>query len=64
MRMTFTRSVTTTRTILMMSKRDVAAAISVRPETLSRAIRRLTDEGLLSWQGRRLIVNAAAWDQV
>ena len=42
----------------------VAAAISVRPETLSRAIRRLTDEGLLSWKGRRLSVSDAAWDQV
>lgn len=47
-----------------LSKRDVAAAISIRPETLSRAIRTLTDEGLLNWKGRRLIVDDAAWDQV
>ncbi len=47
-----------------LSKRDVAAAISVRPETLSRAIRTLTDEGLLSWKGRRLTVDDSAWDQV
>ena len=46
-----------------LSKRDVAAAISVRPETLSRAIRRLTDEGLLNWKGRNLTVNDSAWDQ-
>jgi len=46
-----------------LSKGDVAAAISVRPETLSRAIRRLTDEGLLSWKGRVLTVSDAAWDQ-
>ena len=47
-----------------LSKGDVVAAISVRPETLSRAIRRLTDEGLLSWKGREVIVSDAAWDQV
>ena len=46
-----------------LNKGDVAAAISVRPETLSRAIRRLTDEGLLSWKGRVLTVSDAAWDQ-
>jgi CRP-like cAMP-binding protein len=45
-------------------KSDVAAAISVRPETLSRAIRRLTDEGLISWKGRHLTVSDAAWDQL
>ena len=47
-----------------LSKGNVAAAISVRPETLSRAIRRLTDDGLLSWKGRRLAVTDGAWDQV
>ncbi len=47
-----------------LSKRDTAAAISVRPETLSRTLAALSDEGLLEWKGRRITVDAAAWNEV
>jgi len=39
---------------LAMSKKEIAAAIGTTPETLSRLIRRLTRQGLLSWTGRTL----------
>jgi CRP/FNR family transcriptional regulator, dissimilatory nitrate respiration regulator len=42
----------TTTVALRMTKKDVAAAIGTTPETLSRLIRRLTDEGTLCWRGR------------
>ncbi len=40
------------RTVL--SKKDVAAAIGTTPETLSRILQRLRDQGRLIWEGRRI----------
>lgn len=45
-----------------LSKKDVAAAISVRPETLSRVLARLEQERLFVWQGRTVTIDAALWD--
>jgi len=39
-----------------MTKGDVAAAISVRPETLSRTIHSLQDRGILEWNGRTVTI--------
>jgi CRP/FNR family transcriptional regulator, dissimilatory nitrate respiration regulator len=36
------------------SRKDLAAAIGTTPESLSRLIRRLTDEGRLSWKGGKI----------
>ena len=40
------------------SKKDVAAAIGATPETLSRLLLRLEQEGRLSWEGHRITINA------
>ncbi|MFP4153727.1 MAG: Crp/Fnr family transcriptional regulator [Alkalispirochaeta sp.] len=47
-----------------LSKKDTAAAISVRPETLSRALASLEDDGLLEWKGGSIVLNPAVWDIV
>lgn len=47
-----------------LSKRDTAAAISVRPETLSRTLAALAQEGLIHWSGAQITVDARAWEQV
>lgn len=39
---------------LDISKKDLAAAISTTPESLSRLINRLTREGAIDWQGKTL----------
>lgn len=44
-----------------LSKKDTAAAISVRPETLSRTLAKLTEEGLLHWNGTVIEVNRRFW---
>lgn len=44
-----------------LSKTETAAAISVRPETLSRALARLESEGLLTWEGTDITVADHAW---
>jgi CRP/FNR family transcriptional regulator len=40
--------------MLGISKKEVAAAIGTTPETLSRLILRLQNEGVLRWRGRRI----------
>jgi CRP/FNR family transcriptional regulator len=45
-----------------LSKKDTAAAISVRPETLSRALASLEDGGLLEWSGSTIVLNPAVWE--
>jgi CRP/FNR family transcriptional regulator len=47
-----------------MSKKDTAAAISVRPETLSRALASMDEEGLLTWKGKSITVSSQAWEEV
>ena len=44
-----------------LSKKDMAAALGVAPETFSRLLNRLTRAGSLSWRGPRLRVAPAAW---
>ncbi len=39
---------------MSISKKDVAAAIGVAPETLSRLVQKLESEGRLSWKGRKI----------
>lgn len=46
---------------ITLSKKDVANAIATTPETLSRLLVRLKKEGLLSWEGTSLTINAAFW---
>jgi CRP-like cAMP-binding protein len=43
------------------SKRDVAAAIDALPETLSRMLLKLRDEGTLEWEGSRLRLRKEFW---
>lgn len=40
-----------------LSKQDTAAAISVRPETLSRALKTMERDGVLSWHGDRITIH-------
>ena len=44
-----------------LSKKDTAAAISVRPETLSRVLTRLQEEGLLVWKHGKISVRPDFW---
>lgn len=44
-----------------LNKQETAAAISVRPETLSRSLAALQSEKLLLWKGRRITVDPALW---
>jgi CRP-like cAMP-binding protein len=45
----------------LMSKRDVAAAIGTTPETFSRLLLRLRNEGLLNWQGKSIKTSSGFW---
>jgi CRP-like cAMP-binding protein len=44
-----------------LSKKDIAAAIGVTPETLSRLIQRLESAGDLTWRGRDMRARPALW---
>lgn len=44
---------------LPISRRDMAEMIGVRSESLSRTIRQLTDQGILTFSGRRVWINTA-----
>ncbi len=46
-----------------LSKRDVAAAIDALPETLSRMLLKLRDDGTLAWEGGRLTLRAGFWKE-
>ena len=43
------------------TKRDVAAAIDALPETLSRLLLKLKDEGSVQWEGENLRVSKGFW---
>jgi CRP-like cAMP-binding protein len=44
-----------------LSKRDVAAAIDALPETLSRLLVKLREEGTVQWDGEKLSVKKGFW---
>lgn len=48
---------------LSLSKKDMAAAIGATPETLSRLILRLTEQGLLTWQGKTVSLKEGFWKE-
>lgn len=45
----------------VLSKKDMAAAIGVTPETFSRLLRRLAREKAVTWSARRIRITPAAW---
>ena len=49
--------------VIDLSKRDVAAAIDALPETLSRLLLRLRDEGTAQWDGVELKVRKGFWEE-
>lgn len=46
---------------LSISKKDIAAAIGATPETLSRLILRLKNEGKLVWEGKEIQIAPSRW---
>lgn len=44
-----------------LSKKDVAAAIGTTPESLSRLIQRLSDDGIIAWKGREIRILSDPW---
>lgn len=44
-------------------KKDVAAAIGTTPETLSRLINELSQQGMMSWRGRKLSLGTGIWER-
>ena len=47
-----------------LSKKDIAGAIGATPETLSRLIQRLTDEGKIHWEKKQLSIQNDIWDEL
>ena len=46
---------------IAIAKKDIAAEIGVTPEALSRLIRRLTDAGVIEWQGDKVRLRKGFW---
>jgi len=46
---------------LNLSKKDMAAAIGATPETLSRLILRLSNQGQMTWQGKTVSLKEGFW---
>jgi CRP-like cAMP-binding protein len=46
-----------------LSKKDVATAIGVMPETMSRTLYRLGKENILRWQDNRIILRKGFWEE-
>jgi CRP-like cAMP-binding protein len=44
-----------------LSKKDIAAAIGTTPESLSRLILRLTDDGIIDWKGKDIRILSNPW---
>jgi CRP/FNR family transcriptional regulator len=51
------------RYTIPMSKKDIAAAIDTTPETLSRLLFRLEQEGQIAWRGKDLIMRKDFWKE-
>lgn len=47
-----------------LTKKDMAAAIGATPETFSRLLKRLQQDGAVRWVGNRLEVDPGAWERV
>lgn len=45
------------------SKKDIAAAIGTTPETFSRLIKRLVDDGHIRWRSRKISITQKIWDR-
>jgi CRP-like cAMP-binding protein len=45
------------------SKKDIAAAIAVTPESLSRLLNRLAAEKLIAWKGNQIQISEGFWSQ-
>ncbi len=43
--------------IISISKKDIAAAIGTTPETLSRLINKLKNDGKISWEGNHIVIS-------
>jgi CRP/FNR family transcriptional regulator, dissimilatory nitrate respiration regulator len=48
--------------LIDVTKRDVAAAIDALPETLSRLLLKLREEGVVQWDGEQLRVRKGFWE--
>jgi CRP-like cAMP-binding protein len=48
---------------ITLSKRDFAAAIGTIPETFSRLLLRLREQGILRWEGRTLTLPRGFWER-
>ncbi len=48
---------------IRITKRDVAAAIDALPETLSRLLLKLREEGTMTWDGDTLLLRKGFWEQ-
>jgi CRP-like cAMP-binding protein len=47
-----------------LSKKDIAAAIGTTPESLSRLILRLHEDGIIDWQGKEIRILSNPWDWI
>ena len=47
-----------------LSKKEVASAIATTPETLSRVLARMEEDGILSWNRREIRVSEDAWASI
>jgi CRP-like cAMP-binding protein len=48
---------------ILLTKKDIAAAIGTIPETFSRLIQRLTQSGTIRWEGNRLEIRDGFWEK-
>jgi len=48
---------------ISLSKKHIASEIGTTPESLSRLIRSLTDQGILTWEGTTLTLRPGVWEK-